>query len=90
MVTFGPVSNDLSNRSRWASVRERLCSDGGVTYSVSFRLDDRQTSLPFKDRPAADALVALIKAHGSERALEMHQFDVAPRRPPEGHPGRPR
>ncbi|MGB9303815.1 MAG: hypothetical protein WCB92_09095, partial [Mycobacterium sp.] len=36
-----------------------------MTYSVSLRLDERQTSLPFKDRPAADALVALIKAHGS-------------------------
>lgn len=45
-----------------------------------FRLDGRQTSLPFDDEQSAEALRATIKAYGSKRALEMHGVDSAVRR----------
>ncbi|OCB15131.1 tyrosine-type recombinase/integrase [Mycobacterium intracellulare] len=68
--------------SRWASVRKRPRKDGTTTYSVSYRLDGIQSSLPFDNEAHANALVALIKAHGSERALAMHGIQPARRRRP--------
>lgn len=65
--------------SRWASVRKRPRKDG-TTYSVSYRLDGVQSSLPFDNEAHAKALVALIKAHGAERALSMHGIAPARRR----------
>lgn len=78
------MSNGLSNDSRWASVRKRPRKDGTTNYSVSYRLDGIQSSLPFDNEAHADALVALIKAHGAERALAMHGIEAARRRRP-GH-----
>lgn len=71
----------MSNNSRWASIRERPRKDG-ITYSVSYRLDGVQSSLPFDNKAHADALVALIKAHGAARALAMHGIQPARRRRP--------
>ncbi|WP_406816622.1 tyrosine-type recombinase/integrase [Mycobacterium sp. M23085] len=74
------MSKSLSNDSRWASVRKRPRSNGSTAYAVLYRIDGRQSAITFDDARQADALVALIKAHGAERALSMHNIDAAPRR----------
>lgn len=74
------MTNDLTNKSdHWASIRERPRRDGTIAYGVLHRLDGRQSVLTFDDPQKAAAMVALIKAHGSKRALEMHGIRQAPR-----------
>lgn len=45
-----------------------------------YQIDGRQSALTLNDPRQAEAMVALIKAHGCERALEMHGIESAPRR----------
>lgn len=73
------MSSDLSSESRWASVRKRDRKDGTVAHTVLYWIDGKQTGITFDDPRQADALVALIKAHGARRALEMHGIDPTPR-----------
>ncbi|OBK30668.1 hypothetical protein A5634_15370 [Mycobacterium asiaticum] len=69
----------MSNDPRRASIRERVRSNGELTFAVLFRVDGRQSSLSFKDRHQADGFRSPIKGHGAERALEMHCIDSSPR-----------
>lgn len=61
-----------SKRSHWASIRERPRGDGTTAYIVLCWIDGRQRQLTFTVAAHAEALRAAIKAHGTERALEMH------------------
>lgn len=70
----------MGGEDKWATVRERHRKDGSTTHSVTHWIDGRQTSLPFSDKRSADAFAALIKAHGSRRAREMHGITAEPRR----------
>lgn len=75
------MSNGLSNDNpRWASVRKRPRRDGTTAYAVLYRLEGRQSALTFDDPSQANAMVALVKAHGAGRALSMHGIDTGRRR----------
>ena len=54
-----------------ASVRERVRSDGSITFQVLYRLDNRQTSETHPTRASALAMVALIDKVGLATALEI-------------------
>jgi len=73
------VSSDLSNDSHWASVRRRPRANGTTAYLTLYWIDGKQTGITFDDPQQADALAALIKAHGARRALDMHKIDPRPR-----------
>ncbi|GJO05410.1 site-specific integrase [Mycobacterium marinum] len=69
----------MSSDSRWASVRKRPRSNGTTAHTVLYWIDGKQTGITFDAPRQADALVALIKAHGARRALDMHGIDPTPR-----------
>lgn len=54
-----------------ASVRARPLADGSTTYAVRFRHDERQTSVTFPTRQAADVFAADLDRHGPDHALRI-------------------
>lgn len=63
-----------------ASVRKRDRKDGGTTFSVCYRIDGRQSSLPCADKRSADAFVMLVEKVGIKRALEIEGVSAEPSR----------
>jgi integrase len=53
-----------------ASIRERTRKDRTKAYDVRFRVDGRESSLPFNDRSKAERFCRLIDVVGIKRALE--------------------
>jgi integrase len=68
------MSNEKSKESRRASFHKRPRKDGTTAYAVHYELDGKQRLLTLNDAKQAAAIVALIKAHGPERALKMHSI----------------
>lgn len=65
-----------------ATVSPRTRADGVEMFDVSYRFGGRgskQGAVTFKDEKSAKALAASIKAHGAERALEMHGINPSAR-----------
>lgn len=71
-----------SDQTFWASIRKRTRGDGTTAYGVLYWLDGRQNILTFDDEKPAEALKAAIKAHGAERALQIHGVEPHRRSPP--------
>lgn len=77
------MSSGLSSKSgtsgHWASIRKRPRANGSTAYLVLYERDGKQGGITFDDPGQAEAMVALVRAHGPNRALEMHGLDPAPR-----------
>lgn len=62
-----------------ASVRTVPRKVGDPSYHVVFRQGGKQRALAFDSKPAADALAAVINAHGPDDALRMHGIELRER-----------
>lgn len=61
-----------------ASIRLIARKDGATTYQVLYRLDGRQTSLPFTDPASAEVFRTACNELGPAKALALHGIDPGP------------